>query len=216
VIFQLCEEILGIVRRVVVDDIGWVVCVDLVNVFSEFGAGASFNFLDLGEPTALHEGLLGFEVLGKHLRELATDELQDVVGGQLEERLQRGQVGAHLDDVLQGFLCLLLQIARTLREHVDSQESGGYISFSEELGMIGGVSSNLSKTPGSSSLQVVLWFVDQSLLQGSNALGDDDSHGEGVVKGRNVTERHDSWESRVALGLTDVVDGSCSSSRVHD
>jgi len=97
--------------------------VDLVDVFAEFGARLSLNFLDLLEATALDEGALGLEVLGKDLGELSAHVGEDVVGGELEEGFEGGHVGAHLDDVLEGLLGLVLEVLGRLLEHVDGEEA---------------------------------------------------------------------------------------------
>ena len=190
--------------------------VDLVDVFSEFAAGLGGDFLDLLESTGLNESSLGLEVEGEDLSELGADVGEDVVGGELEEGLEGGDVGAHLDDVLESLLGLILKVLGALGKHVDGKESGGNISLSEELGVLGGVSSDLSKRPGSGGLEMVLGLVDETVLKGRDTLGDDDSHGEGIIEGGDVSEGHDTGKSGVTLGLRDVVDGSSGTSRVDD
>merc|ERR1712127_65686 len=109
VLFKSLEEVVRVVGRVVVDDVAGVVRVDLVDVLSELGAGLGLDLLDLLEAAGLHEGTLGFELGGKHFRELGAHVGEDVVGGELEEGFQGGHVGAHLDDVLERLLGLVLQ-----------------------------------------------------------------------------------------------------------
>lgn len=216
VLLETLDEGIGVVGRVIVDDIGWVVAVDLVDVFSELAAGLGLDLLDLLETAGLNEGTLGLEVGGEDLGELGAHVGEDVVGGELEEGLKGGKVGAHLDDVLKGFLCLILKVLGAFGKHVDGKEAGRNVSLSEELSVIGGVATDLAKGPGSSGLEVIFRLVDQGILKRSNTLGDDDSHSEGVVEGRDVTEGHDTWESGVTLGFTDVIDDSGSTTRVHD
>lgn len=79
VLLESLDEGIGIVGRVVVDNVGWVVRVDLVDVLLKLAALLGLNFLNLLEATALDEGSLGFEVGGKHLGELSADIGKDVV-----------------------------------------------------------------------------------------------------------------------------------------
>jgi len=48
--------------------------------------------------------------------------------------------------------------------HEYSKETGRYICFCEVFGVLRRVTSNLAKGPGSSGLDVVLWFVDKGIL----------------------------------------------------
>jgi hypothetical protein len=192
------------------------VAVDFVDVLSEFAAWLSLDFLDLLESSALNESSLGLKVLGEDLGELGADVSQDVVWSQLEEWLEGWQVGAHLDDVLQGLLGLVLEVLGGLGEHVDGEQLGWHVSLGEELGVVWGVSSDLAERPGGGGLQVVFWLVLDGVLQWGDTLGDDDGHGEGVVEGRDVSEGHDTWKSGVTLGFTDVVNGSGGSTRVDN
>jgi len=190
--------------------------VDLIDVLTELAAGLSLDLLDLLEATRLNEGTLSLKLGREHLSELGADVGEDVVGGKLEEGLKSGHVGAHLDDVLKSLLGLILKVLGGILEHVNSEETSGDISLSQELAVFGGVATDLAEGPGGSSLQVILRFVDEGILEGSNSLGDDNSHGEGVVEGGDVTEGHDSGKSAVTLGLTDVVNGSSGTTGVDD
>jgi hypothetical protein len=116
--------------------------------------------LDLLETTALDEGTLCFKVSGKYFGKLGANIGEDVIGSKLKEGLKGGKVSAHLDYVLKGFLGLVLKIFGALWKHIDSEESGWNISLSKELGMIGGVSTNLTKRPGGSSLKVIFRLVN--------------------------------------------------------
>ena len=186
--------------------------VNCVDVFAELAAWGGVDFLNALEATTLDEGLLGLGVLGKNLGELGGDVGEDIVGGKDEKRFERGQVSAHLDDVLESLLGLVLKVggALTLLHHVHGEETSGHVSLSQVFGVVGGVTANLTKRPSGSSLDVVLGLVDKGVLEGSNTLGHNHSHGERVVESGDVTEGHDTWESGVALRLTDVVNGSSS------
>jgi hypothetical protein len=195
VFFESLEQVVCVVGRVVVDDVGGVVRVDLINVLAELGAGFGLDLLDLLETTGLDESALSFELGGEDLGELSANVGQDVVGGQLEEGFKGGDVSAHLDDVLECLLGFVLEVLGGVLEHVDGEETGGDVSLSEEFAVLGGVSSDLTKSPCGGSLEVILGLVDKSVLKGSNTLGNDNSHGEGVVEGRDVAEGHDTGES---------------------
>ena len=192
--------------------------VDLLNVLAELGASWGIDSLDLLEATTLDECSLGLQVLWENLGELGAHIGEDVVWSQLEEWLEGWNVGAHLDDVLEGLLGLVLEVGGglSLLHHVHGQEMGWHISLSQELGVVWGVSSDHTKGPGGGGLEVVLWLVDEGILEWGNSLGDNNSHGKGVIEGGDVTEGHDTWESGIALGLTDVVDSGGGSTRVDD
>jgi hypothetical protein len=190
--------------------------VDFVDVFAQFGAWLGLDVLDLLEATALHEGALCFQVLGQDLGELSANVGEDVVGGEREKWFEGWDMGAHLDDVLEGLFRLVLQVLGAVLQHEDGQEAGWHVSLGQELCVLWRVAANLTERPGSSGLQVVLWLVDQSILEWGNTLRDDDSHGERVVEGGNVAESHDTWKTSVALRLTDVVDSGSSATRVDD
>jgi hypothetical protein len=49
--------------------------------------------------------------------------------------------------------------------------------------MLGGVTTDLAKSPGAGSLKVVLWLIDKGVLEGGNTFGDNNGHGKGVVEG---------------------------------
>jgi len=216
VLFQTLEKVVGVVRRVVVNNVWGIVRVDFVNVFAELAAGLSLDLLDLLEATGLHEGTLGLELEGQHLGELGADVGKNIVGGKLEEGFKGGNVSAHLDDVLQGLLALVLQVLAGLGNEVDGEETGGHVSLSEELGVLRGVATDLTEGPGSSSLEVVLRLVDKGILERSNTLANNDGHSEGVIESRDIAEGHDTGEASVALGLTDVVNSGGSATGVND
>lgn len=73
ILLKSLEEVICVSRSVVVDNIGGVVVVDLVNVLAELGSSLGLNFLDFLETTTLHESTLGFQVLGEDLSKLGTD-----------------------------------------------------------------------------------------------------------------------------------------------
>ena len=217
-IVEVLDEVLGEVGRVVLDNLLGEVRVNGIDVLAELAAWSSLDLLNSLETTALDEGLLGLGVLRKDLGELSSDVCEDIVGGEDEEGLQGGQVGAHLDDILEGLLRFVFEVGRALAllHHVDGEETGGDVSLGQVLGVIGRVTANLTEGPGSGGLDVVLRLVDKGILKRSDTLGDDDSHGKGVIEGRDVTEGHDSGKTGVALGLADVVNGGRSTTRVHD
>jgi hypothetical protein len=192
--------------------------VDGVDVLAELAAGCGVDLLNALETSTLDESLLGLGVLGKNLGELGGNVGKNVVRSADQEGFKRGEVSAHLDDVLQGLLGLVLKIGGALSflHHVDGEETGRDISLGEVLGVVGRVTANLSKGPGSGGLDVVFWLVLECILEWSNALGHDHSHGEGVVEGRDVSEGHDSGETGVTLRLADVINGSGGTTRVHD
>ena len=192
--------------------------VDSVDVLAELGAGGGIDLLNTLEATRLDEGLLGLGVLGKNLGELGSNVGEDVVGGEDEEGFEGRKVSAHLDDILEGLLGFVLKVGGALAflHHVDGEESGGDVSLGEVLGVVGRVTADLSEGPGGGSLDVILRLVDEGVLERSNTLGDDNSHGEGVIEGRDVTEGHDTWETGISLGLADVVNGRSSATGVDD
>ena len=173
--------------------------VDLINVLAEFAALLSLDFLYLLEAAGLHECTLGLDVRWENLSELSTDVCKDVVWCKIKEWLESREMSAHLDDVLKRLLGLILEVLRALWKHVDGKESCWYISFGKSLSMIWGVATNLAKRPGGGSLQVVLWLVKKGLLEWGDTFGNDNSHGKGVIEGRDVTEGHDTWKSGIAL-----------------
>jgi hypothetical protein len=199
VLFETTEKAVCVVGRVVVDNIWGVVRVDLINVFAELASRFGLDLLDLLETTGLHKCALSFELEGKNLSELSANVGQDVVGSQLEEGFKSGNVGAHLDNVLKSLLRLVLEILAGLLEHVDGEETGGDISLSEVLGVVGRVATDLTKGPGGSSLKMILRLVDKGVLKRSNTLADNNSHGKGIIEGRDISEGHDTGETGVAL-----------------
>lgn len=210
VLFESLDESVCIVRGIVVNNIGGIVSIDFVDVFAEFAAWFGLDLLAFLEATALNESALGLEVGWEYLCELSANVCEDIVGSELKEGLKSRQVGAHLDDVLKSLLGLVLKILGALGKHVDSEESGGNVSLSEEFGVIWGVSANLTERPGSSSLEVIFRLVDQGILKRSNTLGNNDCHGERIVESRDVAESHNTWKTSITLGLRDVVNnGSC-------
>jgi len=216
VLLESLEEVVCVSRSVVVDNVGGVVGVDLVDVLAELASLLGLDLLNFLETSTLDEGALGFEVLGKDLSELSADVGEDVVRSELEKRLKGRDVGAHLDNVFEGLLGFVLKILRGFLEHVDGEESGGYVSLSKIFSVFRRVTTDLTERPGSGGLQVVFGLVHEGILERSDTLGNDNGHGEGVIESRDVSESHDTGKSGVALGLTDVVDGGSSTSRVDD
>ena len=97
--------------------------VDFLNVLSELAAWFGLNLLNLLETTGLNEGSLCLWLSWEDLGELGSYIGKDIIWSKLEEWFKSWQMGAHLDDVLEGFLGLVLEILRALWEHVDGEES---------------------------------------------------------------------------------------------
>jgi hypothetical protein len=95
--------------------------VDLINVFAEFASALSLNLLDFLETATLDESAFGLQVLREDFCKLRTDVGEDVVRGELKEGFKGRHVRAHLDDVLEGFLGLVLKVFARLLKHVDGE-----------------------------------------------------------------------------------------------
>ena len=80
ILLESLDESVCIVRRVVVNNIGGIVSIDLVDVLAELAAGLCLNLLALLEATALDECALGLEVGREDLGELSANVGEDVVG----------------------------------------------------------------------------------------------------------------------------------------
>ena len=75
--------------------------VDVLDALVELALGLALDALDLLEGAALDELLLGLRVVGEGDSELGADVLEDLFGGVLEQRVERGQVAALADDGLE-------------------------------------------------------------------------------------------------------------------
>ena len=192
--------------------------VNRVDILAELAAWGSIDLLNALETTALNKCLLCFRVLGEHLGELRGDVGEDVIGGEDEQGFEGGKVRAHLDNILEGLLRFVFQVGRALSllHHVDGQEAGGHVGLGQILSVVWRVTADLAEGPGGGGLDVVLWLVDQGVLEWSDTLGHDDSHCQRVIEGRDVAERHDAWQTCVTLRLADVVDGGSGATRVHN
>jgi len=104
VFFEPLQELVSVVRLIVLHDVLWVVTINLVDVFSELAARLCFDLLDLLEAAALDECALGFEVLWQYLCKLGTDVGKDVVRSQAKEWFKGWDMGAHLNNILQSLL----------------------------------------------------------------------------------------------------------------
>ena len=80
ILLESLDESVCIVRRVVVNNIGGIVSIDLVDVLPKFAAWLGLNLLALLEATTLNKGAFGLEVGRKNLSELSTNVGKDVVG----------------------------------------------------------------------------------------------------------------------------------------
>jgi hypothetical protein len=54
---------------------------------------------------------------------LSANISENVVRSELKERLKGWEVSAHLDNILKGFLGLILKVLGALRKHVDGKKS---------------------------------------------------------------------------------------------
>jgi hypothetical protein len=79
ILLESLDESVCIVRRVVVNNIGGIVSIDLVDVLAKFAAWLCLNLLAFLEATTLNKGALGLEVGRKDLSELSTNVGKDVV-----------------------------------------------------------------------------------------------------------------------------------------
>jgi len=192
------------------------VLIDLINALLKLAAWLSLDLLNLLETTGLNECSLGIKVGGENFGELGANVSKNVVGGKLKKRLKGGHVSAHLDNVFEGLLGLILKVLGAAFKHVDSEQVSGYISLGKSLGVISGVATNLTERPSGSSLQVILRLVSKSLLERSNTLRHNNGHGKRIIKGRDVTEGHDTRETSITLGLGDVVNSSGGTTRVDN
>lgn len=140
--------------------------------------------------------------------------MQDLGRTVLDEGLQGAEVGAHLQNALQGLLGLLLQVLGAPRVSVEFQQQSRDVLLGKGLGVIGSVAAHLSQTPGGGCPDALI-LIAEGLLERSDALGLDDSHGHGLIEGGDVAEGDDAGEG-LALGLGDEVDDGHCSSRVAD
>ena len=152
--------------------------VDGVDVLAELAAWCSVDLLDALETTALNKCLLCFRVLGEHLGKLGSNVGEDVIGGEDEEGFEGGQMRAHLDDILEGLLRFVFQVrgALSLLHHVNGEQTCWHVSLGQVLRVVWRVSADLAKGPGSGGLDVVLWLVDERILEWGNTLGHDNGH----------------------------------------
>ena len=104
ILVQTLHEFLCVAGRVVLHNVLRVVRVDLIDGFSEFGAGLSLDFLNFLETARLNELTLRFEVLGQNASELSANVSENIVGRETEQGLKSGNVRAHLDNVFQSLL----------------------------------------------------------------------------------------------------------------
>lgn len=110
VLLESLKEIVRVVGRVVVYNVWGIVRINLVNVLAKLAAGLSLDLLDLLEATRLDKGALSLELSGENLSELGADVSKNIVRGELQEGFKSGDMGAHLDNVLQSLLGLVLEV----------------------------------------------------------------------------------------------------------
>ena len=73
VLVESLEQLISVVRRIVVHYVIWVMRIDLVDVLLEFATLLSLNFLYFLEASRLNESPFCLQVRRKHLGELSTD-----------------------------------------------------------------------------------------------------------------------------------------------
>lgn len=110
VLLESLKEIVRVVGRVVVYNVWGIVRINLVDVLAKLAAGLSLDLLDLLEATRLDKGALSLELSGENLSELGADVSKNIVRGELQEGFKSGDMGAHLDNVLQSLLGLVLEV----------------------------------------------------------------------------------------------------------
>lgn len=96
------------------------------------------------------------------------------------------------------------------------EEIGWDVVLGHSLGVGAAVASELPKSPGCGGLDVVLGFVDEGVFEWRDGFGCDDGSGVLLVEGGDVTEAHDTWESSVSFGISDILDKGGSSSSCAD
>ena len=60
VFFESLEEVVRVIRSIVVNNVGRIVTINFVDMISKLAARLSLDFLDLLEAATLDEGPLGF------------------------------------------------------------------------------------------------------------------------------------------------------------
>ena len=56
---------------------------------------------------------------------------------------------------------------------------------------------------------MVFWFVDQGIFEWLNSFSVDDTNGQSLIEGSNITKGHNSWKSGISFGVTNVINQSC-------
>ena len=137
--------------------------------------------------------------------DLMDDVLEYVAGGVGEERLEGLEVDALLQDRLERPLRLGLEVLRRVGAQVHRQQPAQDVEDGGGLGVVGAVPADLAERPGAGGLDVVLGLADQRVDQRRDALGHNHAHGQRLAEGRDIAERHDARQPRIAPRLVDVV-----------
>mmetsp|Transcript_94621 Transcript_94621/g.305493 ORF Transcript_94621/g.305493 Transcript_94621/m.305493 type:complete len:203 (-) Transcript_94621:35-643(-) len=179
VIVQLLQQRLCVVRGVVIHNVQRVERVDLLDVVVELRAHLATDLLDLLQAAGLHEGPASIQVVRQDLGKLLHNVLQDV-GGRVQEGLQCRQVGALLDDALQGPLGLGQEVFAGVLVQVDREQPTQHVRLGQGPCVVRRVAANLPQGPRGSSLQVVFGLVDECILEGWDTFRDNDGQGQSL------------------------------------
>lgn len=129
-VLELLQQRLLVPGRVELHDLQWVQSVDLVDVLLQLVTRLCLDLLDLLQSALLDEALLCCGVVGKGLGELVQNVVENFSGTIFDEGFKGAQVGAHLEDALEGLLCFLFQVLRTGGIAVKVQQQSGDILLS--------------------------------------------------------------------------------------
>ena len=105
--------------------------------------------------TACDEESSCFRIMRQHFAELSDNMFEDVGRCIVQQWLECWQVHALLQDVLQCFLRFVLEIFRGVRSQVALQKFGQHVRDGDCLSVFRCVTSDLSESPGASSLHEV-------------------------------------------------------------
>mmetsp|Transcript_24156 Transcript_24156/g.61786 ORF Transcript_24156/g.61786 Transcript_24156/m.61786 type:complete len:418 (+) Transcript_24156:414-1667(+) len=213
---ELVEELLRVRRRVVIDDLFGVAVGDGTDHVLELRTIVGLELEDLLERTRHDERAARRHVVRQHLCKLVDDVLQDLVRGVVQQRLERRQVDALLDDGLEGTLGLRLEVVGRCLVQVHGEQLRQRVCVRERLCVIGRVASDLAERPRRRRLDVVFGLGHDGVDEGRDALGDDHGERERLRERRDVAERHDAWQARVARGLGDIIDHGADTASVDD
>ena len=124
---------------VVLHNLRRVVVGDGLDEVAQLGAGFGLQLEDLLQATRGDEGSARGNVVEQDLGKLVDHVLEHVLGRVVQQRLERGQVDALLDDGLERALGLGLEVLRARLVQVDREQLGQRIGVGECLGVVGRV-----------------------------------------------------------------------------